>query len=387
MSKTRVCQGALLLAALLLPVLATAEIKKLHGGDIPFPPITEQERLKQFYERHGEWPDPKIVDKEHPGFTNRMAERTEEVMKIEDVGKRWDAWMALAQARLVPSFTANQYEVVDAPAHIHKKLYDRFHEMLPTAKLEGAGGAPVRGTLPSLFFPQEELNYEVLHEMTPFFSAWAGVEVEPTAVYGVRVYREGQTLIDHVDVLETHVISGILHIDSDLDEPWPIQMDNARGEMHSADLKPGQLCFYESAKTFHQRMTPLKGRYYASIFMHYRPVGWNYTRHEARAMLPPWWSQGAGKSDRSIVVTLENNSHLPLDIYWIIPGSEMKSPDGHSQMQHLTHIPSGQRAPQNTFPGHTFVARSPDGKIDRTINILAHYEGQIIPLHEGHAEL
>jgi len=40
--------------------------------------------------------------------------------------------------------------------------------------------------------PQEELNYEVLHELTPLFSEWAGAELEPTSVYGVRVYRNGE---------------------------------------------------------------------------------------------------------------------------------------------------------------------------------------------------
>ena len=40
--------------------------------------------------------------------------------------------------------------------------------------------------------------------------AWAGVELEPTSVYGVRVYQNGSTLVDHLDVLETHVISSIL---------------------------------------------------------------------------------------------------------------------------------------------------------------------------------
>jgi len=30
--------------------------------------------------------------------------------------------------------------------------------------------------------------------------------------------------MDHLDVLETHVISGILHIDNSKDGPYPIQV-------------------------------------------------------------------------------------------------------------------------------------------------------------------
>jgi hypothetical protein len=71
------------------------------------------------------------------------------------------------------------------------------------------------------------------------FSEWAGVELEPTSVYGVRIYRNGSTLRDHLDVLETHVISGILHVASDLDSPYPIQIEDGFGKLASADLKPG----------------------------------------------------------------------------------------------------------------------------------------------------
>merc|ERR1712167_331080 len=121
--------------------------------------------------------------------------------------------------------------------------------MLPKVKLEKSGGAHsgVRGPIPADFFPQEELNYEVLHALKPMFEEWAGVELETTSVYGVRVYRNGSTLNDHLDVLETHVISGILHIDSDLDGPFPIQIEDGTGELASVDLSPGDIMFYESA--------------------------------------------------------------------------------------------------------------------------------------------
>jgi hypothetical protein len=53
----------------------------------------------------------------------------------------------------------------------------------------GPGLSGVEGPNHAMFFPQEELNYEVLHELTDLFSEWAGVELEPTSVYGVRVYQ------------------------------------------------------------------------------------------------------------------------------------------------------------------------------------------------------
>eukprot|EP01048_Picozoa_sp_COSAG05_P011616 COSAG05_NODE_1106_length_5866_cov_2.199584_4_plen_86_part_00 len=34
---------------------------------------------------------------------------------------------------------------------------------------------------------------------------------------------------------------------------------------------------YESASQFHSRLTPMMGRHYASVFVHFAPVGWSWT--------------------------------------------------------------------------------------------------------------
>eukprot|EP00951_Prasinocladus_malaysianus_P043108 scaffold533840_cov35-Prasinocladus_malaysianus.AAC.1 len=82
----------------------------------------------------------------------RMAERTEEAMKIPTFQERWNQWMMVAQARSVPPFTPRQYDVVKVPDSIHKKLRDNFHRLLPTAGSEGTEGRGVFGL--AKFFPQ-----------------------------------------------------------------------------------------------------------------------------------------------------------------------------------------------------------------------------------------
>ena len=71
-----------------------------------------------------------------------------------------------------------------------------------------------------------------------------------------RVYRNGSALCDHLK-LETRVISGIVHIDSDLGGPFPIQIEDGTGKLASLNPKPGQLILYESAKCLHQRSAPM----------------------------------------------------------------------------------------------------------------------------------
>jgi hypothetical protein len=75
--------------------------------------------------------------------------------------------------------------------------------------------------------------------------------------------------------MHTHVISSIVHIAheyDDDDKPWPIQIEDHDGNLHSVALEPGQMLFYESAKCLHGRMQNFGGKYYGSIFIHYKPV-------------------------------------------------------------------------------------------------------------------
>ncbi len=56
--------------------------------------------------------------------------------------------------------------------------------------------------------------------------------------------------------LFTHVISSIVHIAHEYDdekEPWPIEIEDHDGQLHSVALQEGQMLFYESASCLHGR--------------------------------------------------------------------------------------------------------------------------------------
>jgi hypothetical protein len=55
-------------------------------------------------------------------------------------------------------------------------------------------------------------------------------------VYGVRVYKNGSTLVNHVDRSETHVVSCIFHLGHDLDEPWPLEIEDHDGVVHAVRI-------------------------------------------------------------------------------------------------------------------------------------------------------
>ena len=91
---------------------------------------------------------------------------------------------------------------------------------------------------------------------------WTGVELSPTSLYGVRVYTEGAVLAPHVDRMPL-VISGIVNVAQDVDEPWPLEVYGHDGNAYNITMDVGDMIFYESHSIIHGRPFPLKGRHFA----------------------------------------------------------------------------------------------------------------------------
>lgn len=68
---------------------------------------------------------------------------------------------------------------------------------------------------------------------------------------------------------------------------WPIVIEGYDGVSVEVDLQPGQTLLYESAKCIHGRPRPMKGRWYTSLFLHYRPEGWTTSTKDARGLVEP----------------------------------------------------------------------------------------------------
>merc|ERR1719453_2852122 len=186
--------------------------------------------------------------------------------------QRWDGWINLAKQLIVPNFTDTGFKVVQAPKDLHKKLYDRLHEHLKgdwQKNIVPEAGRPLEilGPLDPLFYANSDLNDEAMTKLLPLHEEWSGVDLTPSMTYGVRIYRNESELLMHVDRTDTHIISSIFHIDHHYDDdnnPWPIEIEDYKGQTHTVALQPGQMLFYESAKCFHGRPKVFKGSYYAS---------------------------------------------------------------------------------------------------------------------------
>ena len=117
-----------------------------------------------------------------------------------------------------------------------------------------------------------ELKQRIHDELQPSMEEWSGVKLKPTFVYGIREYSRGATLDVHRDRYVTHTISAILNIDQDVEEDWPLHIDDHYYRRHQVNMKPGELVYYEGCKLAHGRPEPLKGDKFSNIFVHYQPV-------------------------------------------------------------------------------------------------------------------
>jgi len=101
---------------------------------------------------------------------------------------------------------------------------------------------------------------------------WTQEELTSCSLYGIRVYTEGAVLGTHVDRMPL-VSSAIVNVAQDVDEPWPIEVIGHDGRAHNVTMEPGDMVLYESHSILHGRPFPLKGRYFANIFIHFEPTG------------------------------------------------------------------------------------------------------------------
>lgn len=117
-----------------------------------------------------------------------------------------------------------------------------------------------------------DLQRDVHTALQPMVEAWAGRALLPTFVYGIRRYLRGTRLKMHRDRPRTHVYGVSLNVDQQLEEPWPLVIEDTHGHKHDIVLRPGELVLYESLRLLHGRPQPLRGDFYAGVFAHFQPA-------------------------------------------------------------------------------------------------------------------
>jgi hypothetical protein len=229
------------------------------------------------------------------------------------------------QPLIVQNFTETGYVKLPMPPDLHMMLHQFYHghkEFGYEEPVEPSDGVHDNiGTEgPRMVALTNAIEQQMEDILRPQMEAWSGMKLKRTAIYGIREYRAGNLLRNHVDKLETHAISAILQVDQDgrhdeqgqragqqdeqregqgggerdgqqagqqnrhragqQNNQWALEVIDYHGTRHNITLLPGQMLFYESAKLIHGRPQPFPGRRFANCFVHFMPEeGWDY-QHE-----------------------------------------------------------------------------------------------------------
>ena len=184
------------------------------------------------------------------------------------------------QVRLVPNVTADGFKLIRMPEELYdrvKSWYTQNHDRL---KVPESDGGPLYNQrfVPTWHTPlPPHLKSDIFDGLKPIMEEWAPktAPLHGTSAYGIRTYDRHSYLHLHTDTANTHVVSGIINVDQQADSPWPVQIFDHSGLLHSVIMQPGDMLLYESAKLLHGRYHPFNGSFYANIFVHYAPDSWS----------------------------------------------------------------------------------------------------------------
>ena len=163
---------------------------------------TEQERVKLWYEAGNKWPP--NWQPETDGMKRLMDFREKEIMSIPGSDERWENWMQYTQSRLMPKFTDSGFLVAKTPKAVADKLKEAVDKCI-----DEFDSLEEEGDVNAIYSPDEmrprfcqigNLASETMDALKPYHEEWVnGMKLEGTSSYGVRLYRNGSSLVMHYD--------------------------------------------------------------------------------------------------------------------------------------------------------------------------------------------
>lgn len=176
----------------------------------------------------------------------------------------------------IPNYTEIGFKKSELPKKLFRKITKFYRQNLSNQVSETVPGDFILSTGESasgssMVELPETLRQEIHACLKPRVEAWSGLDLESTFVYGIRVYHDGAVLKEHRDRLGTHTFGVIINVDQDVNEDWPLSIEDSYYRRHEVILRPGEVIYYEGARLLHGRPTPLNGTGFANIFCHFKP--------------------------------------------------------------------------------------------------------------------
>lgn len=181
----------------------------------------------------------------------------------------------------VKHFNSQGYSILKVSDRIYSLLYQRyfdnryiyknFQPEYPDEILGNLNGLPnwVSGSI-----GHGDQYFNSIHTDSEFIGIheeFAKCKLTPSLWYGPRIYVTGSYLRMHIDKHQTHYVSSTITIETEIDQKFPLFLKE-RDRLIEVNLKSQEMLLYEGVRLPHFRPVPLSGKYYTSIFFHYKPT-------------------------------------------------------------------------------------------------------------------
>jgi hypothetical protein len=176
--------------------------------------LNENVRIAEYHKRNYSWPLKDYVPNTN-GWRALMEQRFHQVAQLQDLNDRYEGYLqTINPAFLAPNFTEHGFGLARCPDDLLDALQQGIRDGLPRATYESKTEVIVGPNRP-LFIHRPDLTKRVLQELRHYAETWANnIPLKAHQAYGFRLYQNQSQLYMHVDRLQTHVVSFILHIDS-----------------------------------------------------------------------------------------------------------------------------------------------------------------------------
>ena len=177
--------------------------------------------------------------------------------------------------KAIPSYTEVGFLKDKLDVHLLSKIRTFYNENQQHLKTEVVAGGYIetdsKQSASETIELTDDLRNEIHSSLLKKAESWSGTKLLPTYVYGIRIYNRGAKLNPHRDREETHIIGVIINIAQEVEQDWPLEIEDHQGKKHQLILKPGEIILYESALLDHGRPSPLEGKKFVNVFCHYMP--------------------------------------------------------------------------------------------------------------------
>jgi len=197
-------------------------------------------------------------------------------------------------AEAFPAFTPTGFLALPMPDEFRKWIMDFWNSRKRNRVTESWHSASTQMSfhevptsfvsLDQIAFQRDEIANRVIK---PMVEKWSGIpDLELTSFYGIREYKGGNSLRNHIDRIDTHVLSvtftlgkvnssnpdQLLTPEQVVAEPkWPLEVISYDGTIYRHEHPPNVAIFYESSKLCHGRPYKNPGPGHLGAFLHFKP--------------------------------------------------------------------------------------------------------------------